>query len=38
MIAVMICVIVVLVAMGIPMAFALLAGSLLYVMVSDIYI
>lgn len=35
MIAVMICVIVVLVAMGIPMAFALLTGSLLYVMVSD---
>ena len=35
MIAVMICVIVVLVAIGIPMAFALLVGSLFYVMVSD---
>lgn len=35
MIAVMVCVIVALVAIGVPMAFALLAGSLFYVMVSD---
>ncbi len=38
MIAVMICVIIVLVAIGVPMAFALLAGSLFYVMVSDMSI